>query len=204
MGAVAACGLVSRWPSRSEISPEVYREPLQTETHFSAFSFDLKGKRYTVTPKFAYEIRGIVVSCHDAKEAFDYYHEKWGDDLNVNDLCLVWGENVKNEVWRWMRFKSGSWTCYFEYGAEAGKARRVFREDGISNNHLLARDADLAGRLRRLHRGDQVCIKGYLVEYSHSNGAFHRGTSVSRTDTGNGACETIFVTDLEILKKPQG
>ena len=49
--------------------------------------------------------------------------------------------------------------------------------------------------------GDQIRFRGMLASYSHSGGKFRRGTSTSRTDTGNGACETVFVTDFEIVKK---
>jgi hypothetical protein len=49
--------------------------------------------------------------------------------------------------------------------------------------------------------GDQVHFRGYLAEYSHHHGfAFFRGTSTTRLDTGNGACETVFATDAEILR----
>ena len=48
-------------------------------------------------------------------------------------------------------------------------------------------------------RGDQIHLKGYLVTYSHGGGT--RGTSLTRDDTGNGACETIYVTDINILRK---
>jgi len=48
--------------------------------------------------------------------------------------------------------------------------------------------------------GDQVHFKGYLAEYKLEDGSFERGTSVSRDDQGNGACETVFVTDFEILQ----
>ena len=50
-------------------------------------------------------------------------------------------------------------------------------------------------------KGDQVYLKGYLVNYSHTNGDFERGTSTSREDTGNNSCESIFVTDFQILKE---
>jgi hypothetical protein len=43
-----------------------------------------------------------------------------------------------------------------------------------------------------------VRIRGYLAKYGHDQG-FERGTSTIRTDTGNGACETIFITDYEII-----
>ena len=54
-----------------------------------------------------------------------------------------------------------------------------------------------------MHVGDQVHFRGYLAEYSHGGG-FKRGTSIVRTDTGNGACETVFVEDVEILKPGGG
>ena len=76
-----------------------------------------------------------------------------------------------------------------------------FRNDQLSNNHVLAASALLFNQLRRVQRGDQIYLKGYLAEYSHSNGKFYRGTSTCRTDTGNGACETIFVTDFKMLRQ---
>jgi hypothetical protein len=55
--------------------------------------------------------------------------------------------------------------------------------------------------LKSARVGDQVHFRGYLAEYSHHHGfAFHRGTSVTRTDTGNGACETVYATDAEIVR----
>ena len=43
--------------------------------------------------------------------------------------------------------------------------------------------------------------KGYLAAYSHSGGSFFRGSSTTRTDKGDGACETIYLTDFKIIKK---
>jgi len=43
-------------------------------------------------------------------------------------------------------------------------------------------------------------VRGQLVEYAHNHGfPFKRGTSVRRDDTGNGACETVFVESVDIL-----
>ena len=49
--------------------------------------------------------------------------------------------------------------------------------------------------------GDEVRISGVLANYQNQATGFDRQTSISRTDTGNGACETIFVTDFSITKK---
>jgi hypothetical protein len=42
-------------------------------------------------------------------------------------------------------------------------------------------------------------MSGYLAEYSHAGG-FFRGSSTVRTDTGNGACETVYLEAFDILK----
>jgi hypothetical protein len=71
----------------------------------------------------------------------------------------------------------------------------------LSNNHLLCDDPAIARALRNARVGDQIRFRGYLVEYSHNHGfRFVRGTSVTHTDTGNGARETVFATDAEIIR----
>lgn len=191
-----------RWPAEGEIVEDILRDPVQAETSKMPFSIEHKNKNYVITPKFDYELWGLVVSCHEASNPFDYYHKEWGDDLNAKDICVVWGENVESGIFRDVKFSSGSWTCY--YSCKNRDWREIltkFRNDQLSNNHLLAASAILSNQLRRVRRGDQVYLKGYLAEYSHSNGTFHRGTSTCRTDSGNGACETIFVTDFKMLRQ---
>jgi hypothetical protein len=51
-----------------------------------------------------------------------------------------------------------------------------------------------------VRRGDQIHIQGYLADYQNSKGVIRR-TSISRTDGGQGACEIIYVTGFEVLKK---
>ena len=71
----------------------------------------------------------------------------------------------------------------------------------LSNNHLLANDAWVNERIMEAEPGDQIAFSGVLASYSHGDGQFRRGSSTTRTDTGNGACETIFLRDFRIVKK---
>jgi hypothetical protein len=48
-----------------------------------------------------------------------------------------------------------------------------------------------------VHVGDQVHFRGYLVDYTGPAGT--RVSSTVRTDTGNGACEVVYVEGFEIL-----
>jgi hypothetical protein len=65
-----------------------------------------------------------------------------------------------------------------------------------SNNHLVAANSSIAGVISDLYPGEIVTMKGYLVNISKPNG-FYWNTSLSRTDTGKGACEVFYVEGIE-------
>jgi hypothetical protein len=68
----------------------------------------------------------------------------------------------------------------------------------LSNNHLISDDQLIRDQVRKIKIGDQVRIRGVLASYESPGGL--RGTSTTRTDTGDGACETIYVDRFEILQ----
>lgn len=191
--------LMDRFPGPDALLPERVPAPVQLDAAREPFSVQAGGVVYTVSPRFSYDLRGMVVSHHDCGAWWDiYHHDRWKDFLNIKDLCVIWGENLETGVYRDMKFRNDSWTCsYFWPDTEVG-AR--FREDQLSNNHLLCADDTLRRRILGTRRGDLVRVRGHLAEYAHG-GTFHRGTSTRRDDTGNGACETLFVEDYEILRR---
>ncbi|MFP6837265.1 MAG: hypothetical protein VB948_14300, partial [Pseudomonadales bacterium] len=93
-------------------------------------------------------------------------------------------------------FRNGQFTCFFRTRNNA--AWRQFDQTGISNNHLITDDGYLRDLIDNVQIGDQIRLQGWLASYGNDDG-FHRGTSTTRTDEGNGACETIYVTDFDIL-----
>jgi hypothetical protein len=187
-------------PGSDGILEESLQPPVQTPVVMHPFQIEAGEMIYTITPLHAYELYGLVVSYHNCGTWWDiYHHGQWKDFINVKDLCVIWGSNVETEIYKEMRFTSDSWTCtYYWPNQEVGSR---FNHTCLSNNHLLAHDESVTRALLETSRGDQIYLRGYLAEYSHTNGEFHRGTSTTRTDKGNGACETIYVEDYEILKK---
>ena len=186
-------------PDREDILEDLVHDPVQTAVNMVPFEIQTEEIVYTITPLHAYELYGLVVSHHNCGTWWDiYHHDQWKDFVNVKDLCVLWGSNVQTEVYKDMRFTSDSWTCtYYWPNHEVGAK---FNHTCLSNNHLLSHDESVTKSLLKTSRGDQIHLRGYLAEYSHSNGDFRRGTSTRRTDTGNGACETIYVEEYEILK----
>ncbi|CAN5279597.1 hypothetical protein BH11PSE11_BH11PSE11_07350 [soil metagenome] len=187
-------------PEHHGLRQELLQEPDQREVQRAAFQKTVAGVVYTIQPVYRYELYGMVVSRHDAHTWWDYLHAEWNDNLNVTDLCVVWGNNVRSDNLRNIEFSSGQFTCNFS--TRSSEAFAAFDQSAISNNHLLSGDKWIAKKLREADIGDQIRFRGYLAEYSHHHGfPFKRGTSTVRTDTGNGACETVYVEEFEILER---
>lgn len=188
-----------RLPSPGLIDGSLLADPVQTSVDAAPpFEVERKGVLYLVTPVFGYEIRGLVVSEHDSRAFTDLSHERWKDNLNVKDVCLVWGRNVATGVFRKMKFRNRDFTCYYYYPDSATGS--LFAENCLSNNHLLAGDDRMARKVRMVRRGDQIRVRGWLASYERPGTPFRRGTSTTREDRGNGACETVYVTEFEVLR----
>jgi hypothetical protein len=186
-------------PETKAIAPQLSQEPLQEAISLAAFKVDKNGVTYTIEPSHRYEIYGLVVSKYNTDSWWGWAHKAWNDHLNVTDLCVVWGTNALEGRYRDISFSSGQWTCNFETSSDA--AWKAFDVNKISNNHVLTDDPRLAKKLKNIRIGDQIYLSGHLANYKHSTGGgFSRGTSTVRTDTGNGACETIFVDHVSIVR----
>jgi hypothetical protein len=201
----SACAFVisfflrDRLPDKGAILPSLRQDPVQTDTDLPGpFDVTRKGVTYLVEPVFNYELWGMVVSYHHADSFVDLAHEMWNDHVNIKDVCVIWGKNVETGVYRRMKFRSRDFTCFYRYpDQEAGD---LFSADCLSNNHLLGADPVVSRRILKARKGDQIHLSGWLVSYGQKDASFRRGTSTVRTDHGDGACETVFVKEFEVLE----
>jgi hypothetical protein len=190
-------------PAPAELRAELQQEPVQEPTRTAPFQTTVGGVTYTIKPIADYEIWGLVVSSHDSDTWWDWIHKASNDHLNVVDLCVVFAENAQSGGYVGLDYSSGQFVCYVQTSSSDKWQRFSMR--ALSNNHLLADRPSIARLLRDVQIGDQVRIRGYLAEYAHNHGfAFKRGTSLTRDDTGNGACETVYVQDVELLRAGGG
>lgn len=67
-----------------------------------------------------------------------------------------------------------------------------------ANTHIIPANDLVAYRLQDVIKGNIVKLKGYLV-YIGEKDNFKWNSSLTRSDTGNGACEVFYVEELEIL-----
>jgi hypothetical protein len=191
----------NQFPDAADILEDLYQHPVQSKTDKEPFDITVGDVTYSITPLYNYELWGMIVSLHHSGGWMDMYHHSiWKDFINIKDVCVIWGaRNIRSEVYKRLKFSSDTWTCYYYWNdRETG---RLFNGRCLSNNHLLSDEKKLNRLIMDAEIGDQIYFRGYLSNYSHSNNTFRRGTSTTRNDTGNGACETIYLEDFEILEK---
>jgi hypothetical protein len=192
--------LVAFWnrnalPAGIAFVPALEDEPKQRKVEERPFSVSYEGVEYSVDPQYAYELYGMVVSYrqHDGESTM---HRRTNDHLNVADVCVVWSDTAMSPHLAKIDFWNGIFTCNFETRDDVAWAH--FKTNQLSNNHLLSADVATRERIDDIRIGDQIRIKGQLASYGAVGGPV-RGTSTTREDTGNGACETIFVDEFEII-----
>ena len=122
-------------------------------------------------------------------------HRLAQDHLNMLDVCVIWGDNTRSMLHK-IDFWNGLFTCNAQTRDRA--AWESFDMEQLSNNHLLSDDEYIRERVRDVRIGDQIRVRGYLASYTGPAGK--RGTSTTRTDSGDGACETVFIEQFEIVR----
>lgn len=66
-----------------------------------------------------------------------------------------------------------------------------------ANMHMLPATPSVERSLMQLREGDIISLQGYLVDVAHESGWNWR-TSMSRVDTGGGACEIVYVESISV------
>jgi hypothetical protein len=140
-------------PVPEELNESLYAAPQQARVDLPPFETTVGDITYTITPLYRYELAGMVVSYHDSSAWWDiYHHGLWNDCINVKDLCVIWGDNVKTDVYRKAKFSSDVTWCYWQLPNYELLSR--FRNECLSNNHLLSDRAELNRKLRRVRDGE--------------------------------------------------
>jgi len=183
-------------PGQIAFHPLLEHEPQQREIEKRPFTAAYAGIEYRVEPLYDYELYGMIVSYrqHDGDSLM---HRRSNDHLNMADICVVWSDTAFSEHLRKLDFWNGIFTC--NVSTSDRTAWEQFNMQQLSNNHLISADPAIRARVEDVRIGDQIRVNGWLAQYGAEGGGL-RGTSTTREDTGDGACETIFVNEFEIIE----
>lgn len=125
----------------------------------------------------------------------DYRFDR-GAQVSPTDLALGWGPMADPGISGRIEIRQGN-RWYFWRADELPIPRREI-ERHSANMHMIPGNAEVASVLDSLETGARISLSGQLVRVEGDDG-FQWVSSLSREDTGAGACELVWVERLAVL-----
>jgi hypothetical protein len=116
-------------------------------------------------------------------------------ELSPLDLALGWGPMSANAVLDTLDISQGGRFLYWSSSEPMIDTGEITRHS--ANMHMVPLDAATRATLLEARRGSIVHLKGWLIEARGKDGWKWR-SSLSRSDTGAGACELVLVEDVAL------
>lgn len=164
------------------------RVPLQGAVDKDSILIQLDGESYSVNPLASYEICAQVLS-----------KKKYTTDMFSNfasyDLALGWGPVLEPEFMDKVKYtQRNRWYYYYFDGLDEIGMNETDISNNSANTHIMVANDKILKGIKKVKEGDVIEMKGYLVSISGKN--YNVNSSLSRTDSGAGACEILYVTRL--------
>jgi hypothetical protein len=146
--------------------------------------------------KDRYEIKALAEFAVEARVlGREHYRFDAGAELAPVDLALGWGPMSDSAVLAEIAIHQRN-RFYYWLTATFPIPRRDI-ETHSANMHLIPASRAVADRLKSVRPGHIVNLGGYLVEVRRDDGWQWR-SSLTRDDTGAGACELIWVETVAL------
>jgi len=114
------------------------------------------------------------------------------------DLALGWGRMSDSDVLDKVHVSQSGRFYLWQVRQFPIPEREIV--ESSANMHLIAADDGIERAIKRTRVGDVVSFDGYLVEADWPNGA-RTVSSLTRSDTGAGACEVVWVENFTIAPR---
>ena len=145
--------------------------------------------RYQLTRKARYEIDARLLSRRR-------YRLDAGADLAPLDFAVGWGPMSDTAVLDGLSISQSGRFFRVRWDAE-----RDMPSDWMSsaaNMHLIPATDRIESRLDSMRPGQIIRLRGWLVDAARDDG-WQWKTSLTRDDSGHGACELMWVDDASVL-----
>ena len=154
------------------------------QTHlYDEESFEFNN--YSITPLASIDFEAKVLS-----------KKRYSDDkesqLSPVDLALGWQQmSDEKNLAQISISQSNRW---YYWHVDNFPISRNEIESQSANMHMIPADSAIKDKLNKIKEGEIISLSGYLVRVDDMNWSWK--SSLSRFDTGEGACEVIYITDL--------
>lgn len=172
---------VSQPPGVLAPSPPIQQEIAKPEP------FDFKG--YRITPLASFEIEARVLG----RERYRLGREA---DLSPIDLALGWGPMSDQAVIDQIEISQSN--RYYHWRTDQLPIPAPVISAHSANMHIIPAAEDIEKELMKIRKGHLVHLGGYLIQANAPDGWRWR-SSLTRSDTGGGACEVVLVDRISVL-----
>lgn len=144
---------------------------------------------YRIIPAAAFSLQARVLSV-------EAYHVGREADLSPVDLALGWGPMADSAVLDHLQISQNNRFYFYRWSGTPPIPRPDIVEHS-ANMHMIPANDEIKQRLGTVRAGQVVTLRGYLVRVQAPDG-WHWNSSMTRSDSGNGACELVWVKDITI------
>lgn len=146
----------------------------------------LQRGNFTLTTRARFELTARVLSRED-------YRFDAGAPLAPVDLALGWGRMSDSAVLAKIAISQGN--RFYHWHVDEFPIPRREIETSSANMHMIPANDAVRRSLERIRPGELIHLAGFLVDARRPDG-WQWHTSMTREDTGDGACELVYVEDI--------
>jgi len=177
-------------PGSVSYGPGVFapQAPTQQKIHSSKPKILLEG--YTISSLATFELKAKVLS----RKNYSFGRES---DLSPTDLALGWGRMSDESVLESISIsQSGRW---YRWRSNTLPIPKQEIQISSANMHMIPKNEWVREQLSQIKKGDVVTLSGNLVRVDAPDG-WSWTSSLTRSDTGDGACEVVLVDNIVIAQ----
>lgn len=144
---------------------------------------------YKITPLAEFQVAARVLSSKHYKKGLE-------SELSPVDLALGWGPMSKPEIIEKFSIKQSN--RFYFWRTDNFPIPRNEVISNSANMHFIPASEEIDKKLKDISVGQKIRFKGYLVRIDKDNG-WYWVSSITREDSGNGACEIVLIDDISII-----
>lgn len=177
-----------------EVSSEIdtSQEPVQEPYSGEKFPHIVEGVQFMIEPVETYKIAFVALSTR-------YHYSTLEDKLSPVDLCVVWGELAEPENREHIYSLQAARWCSYVYDGDL-PFDAAYVGSHVANIHIIPANENILKAVKSIKKDQKAVLEGFLVKV-YREGTLIWSSSLTRTDSGDGACEVFYVTKVRIGTK---
>lgn len=147
---------------------------------------------FTITELAKFRIKAKILS----KKNYSFDRES---DLSPTDLALGWGNMSDEAILEKIDISQSG--RFYRWHVDSFHIPRNEIETHSANMHLIPATDSVARDIDRVRKGEIIELSGNLVEALSNSEGWRWKSSLTRNDTGAGACELILVESIRVINQ---